>query len=425
MRLDRLISVGVFTAAASAFAAQPGDIVLTPAAGGGVSITDASGNTTRLRVADDGSVTIPGTILKGGLPFLHAFGTANAFLGTSAGNFTMTGANNTGLGSAALLSNTTGHENTAVGGLALVSNTTGEGNTALGYGTLFATTTATNNTAVGFNALRNANGNNNTAVGSEALRANTTGGYNTAIGEATLIRNLSGTSNIAVGAASLNENTVGGSNTAVGLSSMLNNVSGHNNVAVGYFALSDNTSGNFNVAIGNGAGSNITTGSNNVHIASDSPLNDESQTIRIGTAVGQTRAFVAGIRGITTGSANAIPVLIDSNGQLGTLSSSERFKDDIADMGEASDALMNLRPVTFHYKADQDPAGRTLQYGLIAEEVEKVYPGLVAHSPDGRVETVMVQFLPAMLLNEVQKQRQTVDALRSELADLKRQLGLR
>src|SRR6185369_16064975 len=124
--------------AASAFAAQPGDIVLTPTAGAGVSITDATGATTRLRVADDGTVTIPGTIFKNGLSFIHAFGSANAFFGAAAGNFTMSGGNNTGLGAAALPSNTTGQNNTAVGSVALASNTTGFGNTALGSGTLFA-----------------------------------------------------------------------------------------------------------------------------------------------------------------------------------------------------------------------------------------------------------------------------------------------
>ncbi len=103
---------------------------------------------------------------------------------------------------------------------------------------------------------------------------------------------------------------------------------------------------------------------------------------------------------MTTGSANAVPVLIDSAGQLGTVSSSRRVKDDIADMGAASSGLMNLRPVTFHYKSDRNPSGRTLQYGLIAEEVAEVYPGLVAHSADGQIETVMYQFLPPMLLNE-------------------------
>ena len=108
-------------------------------------------------------------------------------------------------------------------------------------------------------------------------------------------------------------------------------------------------------------------------------------------------------------------MLIDSNGQLGTVSSSRRVKDDIADMDAASSALMTLRPVTFHYKSDQNPSGRTLQYGLIAEEVAEVYPGLVARSADGQIETVLYQFLPPMLLNEVQKQQRTIEALRAQV----------
>jgi hypothetical protein len=113
--------------------------------------------------------------------------------------------------------------------------------------------------------------------------------------------------------------------------------------------------------------------------------------------------------------------MIDSAGQLGTVSSSRRFKDDVADMAGASDVLMKLRPVTFHYKSDQDPAGRRLQYGLIAEEVAELNPGLVARSADGQVETVLYQFLPPMLLNEVQKQQRTIEAQAAEIAALKRE----
>jgi len=109
-------------------------------------------------------------------------------------------------------------------------------------------------------------------------------------------------------------------------------------------------------------------------------------------------------------------VFVDTNGQLGTASSSRRVKDDIVDMDAASSALMQLRPVTFHYKSDQAPSGRTLQYGLIAEEVAEVYPGLVARSADGQIETVLYQFLPPMLLNEVQKQQRTIEALRAQVA---------
>ena len=336
MVLTRFISLAAVALAASANAA---DIVLTPAAGAGVSITDATGNTTRLRVAEDGSVTIPGTIFKGASPFIHAFGSNNAFVGISAGNFTMSGNNNSSLGAQTLGSATTGSHNVAIGPHALAANTTGSTNTAVGSFSLVGSTTGLSNTAVGVEAL------------------------------------------------------------------------------------SQNSTGDQNIAIGALAGTNVISGSLNIYVGSAWSA-DESNTIRIGRSQTQNRVFIGGIRGITTASANAIPVMIDSNGQLGTASSSERVKDDIADMNEASDALMNLRPVTFHYKADQDPAGRTLQYGLIAEEVAQVYPGLVAHAPDGQVETVMVQFLPAMLLNEVQKQRRTIERLERALAAMQQRLGL-
>ena len=197
-------------------------------------------------------------------------------------------------------------------------------------------------------------------------------------------------------------------NTASGNRALYSNTTGSNNTASGHSALFSNTTGNNNIALGNSAGVNLTTGNNNIDIGNRG-VAAEGNTIRIGDA-NQTRAFIAGIRGVTTGSADAIAVLIDSNGQLGTVSSSRRFKDDIADMDAASSALMKLRPVTFHYKTDQNPSGRTLQYGLIAEEVAEVYPGLVAHSADGQIETVMYQFLPPMLLNEVQKQQRTIEA---------------
>ena len=129
---------------------------------------------------------------------------------------------------------------------------------------------------------------------------------------------------------------------------------------------------------------------------------------------------MAGIRGVTTVNADAVPVLIDSSGQLGTASSSRRYKFDIADIGDATDGLMRLRPVTFRYLAHGDNA--PLQYGLIAEEVDEVYPELVARNNDGQVETVMYQFLSPMLLNEVQKQhrqieeqQKTIDALKATL----------
>ncbi len=114
------------------------------------------------------------------------------------------------------------------------------------------------------------------------------------------------------------------------------------------------------------------------------------------------------MRGVTTGANNAIPVVIDSNGQLGTVSSSRRFKEDIQDMGEASSGLLRLRPVSFHYQKAFDDGSKPIQYGLIAEEVEEVYPDLVAHSADGQIESVKYQVLDSMLLNELQKQAEKI-----------------
>ncbi len=93
----------------------------------------------------------------------------------------------------------------------------------------------------------------------------------------------------------------------------------------------------------------------------------------------QTRTFIAGISGVTA-AGTAVPVLIDTKGQLGTISSSRRFKEEIQDMGEASSRIMQLRPVTFRYKKENGDGARPLQFGLIAEEVTEVYPGLVQYS---------------------------------------------
>jgi len=199
--------------------------------------------------------------------------------------------------------------------------------------------------------------------------------------------------------------------------------SGSGNTAVGRGALNNNTSGSSNIAIGDSAGTSLSTGNFNI-VVGNAGVNGEAQTIRIGTNGDQTRAFIAGVRGVTTGIGNGIAVLIDSNGQLGTVSSSRDAKDDIADMQDASAGLMRLRPVVFHYRDDHTPAGPRLQYGLIAEEVEGVYPGLVAQDSKGKTETVMYQYLGPMLLNEYQKQQRTIEALVREIAELRRAVGV-
>lgn len=309
------------------------------------------------------STTATGNILKGANRFLHNFGTNNTFLGMNAGNFTMTGGQNTAIGYQAFQNNTTGTDNTAIGYQALQNNTTGSFNTANGRNALFN---------------------------------NTTGESNTAIGPAVLFTNTSGVSNTAIGGSALSSNTIGVSNTAIGLN-----------------ALTANTTGNDNIAIGIGAGQSLTTGNNNIAIGHPG-VAAEAATIRIGTAGTHLNAFVAGISGAT--SVAGVGVFVNTAGQLGTLTSSQRVKDHIADMGEASNTLMKLRPVTFHYKSDQNPKGRSLQYGLVAEEVEKVAPGLVARSANGEIETVFYQHLTPMLLNEVQKQQRLIEAQTALLA---------
>lgn len=278
----------------------------------------------------------------------------------------------------------------------------GVNNTFLGVNAGNFTMTGTGNTIAGWYAfLNNVDGSANTAVGAQTLWSNTSGALNTANGAYALASNTSGTENTAVGASALGANTQGTGNTAIGLQALL-----------------ANTTGVYNIAIGTNAGSNLTTGHNNITIGNAGVAGD-MHTLRLGSA--QTRAFVAGIRGVTTDVGDAIPVVIDSAGQLGTISSSRRVKEDIADMGAASSVLMKLRPVTFHYKAD---ANRMMQYGLIAEEVNEIAPNLVARHAGGEVETVYYQHLVPMLLNEYQKQQRLIAAQAAQLAEQAERVAL-
>ncbi len=243
-----------------------------------------------------------------------------------------------------------------------------------------------------------------------------TGTSNTAIGDSALSSDSGGSGNTAIGNGVLFQNTVGHVNTGVGAGALTTNSSGIANTAIGYAALVFNSSGSSNIAIGVGAGGNLTTGSNNIDIF-DAGVADESNTIRIGTGGTQTRAFLAGVRGTTTGLNDAVAVMVDSAGQLGTVSSSRCLKQNIEDMGGASQALMKLRPVTFRYKATLDPTG-SQQFGLIAEEVGEVFPDLVVSDRDGHPETVRYHLLVPMLLNEFQKDRRTIADLTARLERL-------
>jgi hypothetical protein len=312
------------------------------------------------------------------------------------------------------------NDNSAFGYLALSANHAGQYNTAIGANTLQANTQGAENTATGSEVLQaNTSGGDNTATGSNALEFNTTGSDNTATGAEALGNNTAGQSNTANGLNALSANISGNANTAVGYFALQQNTSGHNNTALGNQALGDNT-GNYNIGIGDGAGDVLTTGSNNIDIGNEggNAGGPESGTIRIGTQGLQTATFIAGIFG-TAKIKKGCEVVVENSGLLGCVKSSARYKRDIRDMGDASDKLMKLRPVRFAYK---DDTTGVQQYGLIAEEVEKVYPELVIDGADGRAETVEYQILPAMLLNEVQKQHKQIEQRSAEVAALRAQV---
>ena len=342
-------------------------------------------------------------------------GAENTALGAGALFSNTTGNDNTATGHDALAFNTTGIENTATGASALFNNTTGRFNTANGFEALWSNTTGNSNTANGFQALfHNTTSGANTATGSQALLSNTTGNGNTANGASALQNNTTGSFNTANGIAALASNTTGSSNTANGPSALLSNTTGGNNTANGLAALFSNTTGGSNIGLGVGAGDNLTTGSNNIDIG-NAGVAAEGTTIRIGTVGTQTKTFIAGISGAGV---TGVAVKVNAAGQLGTAPSSERFKDAIRPMDKTSEAILGLKPVTFHYKKELDPEGIP-QFGLVAEEVEKVNPDLVAHDADGKVYTVRYEAVNAMLLNEFLKEHRKVEQQEATITELK------
>ena len=290
----------------------------------------------------------------------------------------------------------------------------GAGNTAIGDSALDMNT-GFSNTATGNFALSSGNtGSENTATGAGALTFNTSGGSNTASGALALESNTTGGNNTATGAGALQFNTIGIENTANGDGALNSNTTGSSNTALGFNALAANSTTSFNIAVGANAGSALTTGSNNIDIGHVGAAND-SRIIRIGTTGTQRKTFIAGISGATV--ASGVGVIIGSNGQLGTVVSSERFKDAVQPMDKASEAILSLQPVTFHYKKELDPEAIP-QFGLVAEEVEKVNPDLVARDEQGKPYTVRYEAVNAMLLNEFLKEHREVQELKKQVAAL-------
>jgi hypothetical protein len=316
---------------------------------------------------------------------------------------------NTAEGDNALFSLTSGLDNTALGFDSLFSNTAGNFNTAVGFDALFHNTTGLENTATGVNALiGNTTGSSNTANGVNTLLFNTTGFQNAATGVEALFRNTTGFHNTADGFQALFSNTIGNHNTAAGDNALVHNTIGIFNTAIGAHALDNNVTGSSNAALGFQAGFNI-TGSGNVCIGENiEGLAGENNVTRIGN-IG------------STAQANGIFVTVGAGGKLGFQGSSRRYKDDIKPMDKVSEELFALKPVSFRYKQEIDPA-RSLDFGLIAEDVATVNPDLVARDDEGKIVTVRYQAVNAMLLNEFLKEHRKVQEQEATITQLKKEL---
>jgi hypothetical protein len=327
---------------------------------------------------------------------------------------------NTSYGSGALQDNTTGFNNSAFGISALGLNTTGYDNSAFGPDVLSTNTVGPYNSAFGSFALQNNTiGGFNSAFGSSALINNSTGSSNSALGYEALGSNSTGTANDAFGYEALKGNWTGFANSAIGQESLYYNTTGGENVADGPWALYANSTGSYNIGLGYAAGYyNPPASSYNIDIGNYGTATDKG-IIRLGTPGNQSAFYVAGVYG--TGVGNGASVVINSSGQLGIVNSSIRFKEDVHDMGDASNRLYQLRPVTYRYKQPYADGSKPIDYGLIAEEVAQVYPDLVIKNAEGQIQTVQYQKLLPMLLNEVQKQHKLLEQQEETIQLLKTQ----
>ncbi|HYY13033.1 MAG TPA: tail fiber domain-containing protein [Chthoniobacterales bacterium] len=349
--------------------------------------------------------------------FKNTVGIRNTADGVGALFFNNNGSYSTATGWAALFNNTSGVANTADGAQALFVNTTGIRNTGEGAGALLHNN-GNNNTAIGWSALfNNTTGSGNVAVGVEALRTNTTAGAaspngaNTAVGSQALFAasGASADGNTAVGYHALTADTTGGLNTAVGALALKVATTGIENTACGWHVLENVTTGSDNTGIGTLAGHSVTTASGVTCLGANVDGENVSNT-----------TWIANVYNVTTQSGTTLPVVVSNNGQLGTAASSARFKKDIKPMQDTSEAILQLRPVTFHYKSDTEAVP---QFGLVAEEVEKVDPDLVVKDKDGKVFTVRYDAVNAMLLNEFLKEHRKVQEQQATIAELKNDVG--
>jgi hypothetical protein len=366
-------------------------------------------------LGSSGLVAITGDLLlfDGGIffgigqPVLQAsFGNENINVGVGTPTLTpvqndggFAGGQNTALGFGALKSNKSGSGNVAVGAGALNTLASGAGNTAIGASALGDCTSCTGSIAIGsFALLQNVGGANNTSVGFGSQQA-ALGSNNTSVGYDAM-------------------STPNGASFSTALGGYAGQSMGSFSTAIGYGALEPAT-GDSNIAIGYTAGQTLGSGRADIDIG-NAGVSGESHVLRIGTQSdggtdsGINSAYIAGINAVQVSGA---AVVVSSSGQLGTTTSSARYKHEIRDLGHDSDVLLALRPVSFKYKPEYDKAQRQ-QYGLIAEEVVEVAPQLVLYDAEGKLQTVRYDQVNAMLLNEVQKQRRELDALTARLKAL-------
>jgi trimeric autotransporter adhesin len=392
-------------------------------------------------------------------------GVWNVAVGFQALHSDTTGNQNTATGYQALFNNISGNKSTAYGAQALFHNTTGNDNVATGFGTLFTNVSGNRNTGVGYRTLTFNNADDNTAIGWNALYNNTTGVQNTAIGSGALAHG-NGSDNTATGYQALNSNTTGKFNDAVGANALFSNVDGfsnnafgdsalyfnvhasentalgdlalefndktgagkaNGNTAIGASALVNNVDGNHNTALGAGTGTDPGIGSNNIYIG-DPGFNGDNNVISIGgIAASGTPYENTYIGGIYNTVVNDRAVYIASDGHVGTLASSRRYKEDIKPMDNVSEALFALKPVVFRYKQQIDPEHK-LSFGLIAEDVAQISPDLVSPDKEGRPQTVRYEAVNAMLLNEFLKEHGKVEEqngkLQKQARKIKEQEGM-
>ena len=355
-------------------------------------------------VGPDTDGTIPGSNNGEGIGVLvsRTTGVWNTGTGFEALNHLTAGNQNTATGLRALTSDTNGGYNTATGVFSLFSNTSGFFNSAVGAYALANNISGNSNTANGYGALYHNTADNNTSTGFGALYGNTTGSNNTANGVSALGNNTTGAQNTATGHFALVNNTAS-FNTAIGDSALSSNTTGSSNTAVGTSALEFNTTGIGNIALGDGAGNGVTTA---------------DAVICIGASGANVTGscYIGQIFGVTSSGGTA--VFINSDGKLGTTTSSRRFKEEIKPMEQASEALFALKPVTFQYKKEIDPQGIP-QFGLVAEDVETINPDLVVRDKDGNPYSVRYDAINAMLLNEFLKEHRKVQEQESTIAGFK------